>query len=142
MGSLSVELVTDTYGHNTRKDPAAYIVLKKVFDLHSIEEGRHIHFTKGLLKKYTDKAGYLKRSIYSFVILFNIYFIRTLYVKQEIYARIGLKDPEAVYKIAAENYKKKFTQIGLTGVVDFVKSWNGYNGLTCWAWRWLMNVKV
>jgi hypothetical protein len=142
MGSLSVELVTDTYGNKTRKHPASYLVLKKVFDLHSIEEGRHIHFTKGLLKRYTDKAGYIKRSIYSFVILFNIYFIRTMYVQKEIYHRIGLKDTDAVYKIAAKNYKKKFTEIALQGVVDFVKSWNGFNGATRWAWRLLMDVKM
>jgi hypothetical protein len=142
MGSLSVELVTDTYGNKTRKHPASYLVLKKVFDLHSIEEGRHIHFTKGLLKRYTDKAGYIKRSIYSFVILFNIYFIRTMYVQKEIYHRIGLKNADAVYKIAAKNYKKKFTEIALQGVVDFVKSWNGFNGTTRWAWRLLMDVKV
>jgi hypothetical protein len=141
MGSLSVELVTDTYGNKTRKHPASYLVLRKVFDLHAIEEARHIHFTKGLLKRYVDKAGYIKRSIYSFVILFNIYFIRTLYVKKEIYERIGLDNSKAVYKIAAKNYKKKFTEIGLAGVVDFVKSWNGYNKATRWAWKLLMDVK-
>jgi hypothetical protein len=141
MGSLSVELVTDTYGDKSRKYPASYLVLKKVFDLHSIEEARHIHFTKGLLKRYSDKAGYIKRSIYSFVILFNIYFIRTLYTKKEIYQRIGLENPDAVYKLARKNYKKKFTEIGLPGVVDFVKSWNGFNGATRWAWRLVMGMK-
>ncbi len=142
MGSLSVELVTDTYGDKTRKHPASYLVLRKVFDLHSIEEGRHIHFTKSLLKRYSDNAGYIRRSVYSFVILFNIYFIRTLYVKKEIYQRVGLQNPDAVYKMAVKNYKTKFTEIGLAGVVDFVKSWNGFTGVTRWAWRWLMDVKV
>jgi hypothetical protein len=142
MGSLSVELVTDTYGDKTRKDPSSYLVLRKVFDLHSIEEGRHIYFTKNLLKRYSDKASYIKRSVYSFVILFNIYFIRTLYVRKEIYERIGLENPGAFYKIASKNYKKKFTEIGLAGVIDFVKSWNGFNGATRWAWRLLMDVKV
>lgn len=142
MGSLSVELITDTYGDKTRKFPASYLVLRKVFDLHSIEEGRHIHFTKGLLKRYSDKAGFVKRTLYSFVILFNTYFIRRLYVKKEIYNRIGLADPDAVYKMALKNYKTKFTEIGLDGVVDFVKSWNGFNPLTRWAWRALMGVKV
>jgi hypothetical protein len=141
MGSLSVELVTDTYGNKTRKHPASYLVLRKVFDLHAIEEARHIHFTKGLLKRYIDKAGYIKRSVYSFVILFNIYFIRTLYVKKEIYNRIGIENPGEVYKIASKHYKKKFTEIGLTGVVEFVKSWNGFNATTRWAWRLLMGVK-
>jgi hypothetical protein len=141
MGSLSVELVTDTYGDNTRRNPLCYLVLKKVFDLHSIEEARHIYFTKSLLKRYTDKAGYTRRSIYSFVILLNIYFIRSLYVRKEIYQRIGLNNPVAVYKIASKNYKKKFAEIGLAGVIDFVKSWNGYNALTRRAWWWLMGVK-
>ncbi|HEY2582937.1 MAG TPA: diiron oxygenase [Mucilaginibacter sp.] len=142
MGSLSVELVTDTYGDRTRKDPSSYLVLRKVFDLHAIEEARHIYFTKNLLKRYTDKAGYIRRSVYSFVILFNIYFIRTLYVRKEIYRRIKLENPDAVYKYAFKNYKTKFTGIGLEGVIDFVKSWNGFNGATRWAWRSLMGVKV
>jgi hypothetical protein len=142
MGSLSVELVTDTYGDKTRKHPSSYLVLRKVFDLHSIEEGRHIYFTKNLTKRYSDKASYLKRSIYSFVILFNIYFIRSLYVRKEIYQRIGLENPDAVYKSASKNYKKKFTEIGLAGVIDFVKSWNGFNGATRWAWRLMMDVKI
>jgi hypothetical protein len=142
MGGLSVELVTDTYGDNTRKHPASYLVLRKVFDLHSVEESRHIYFTKDLIKRYSDKAGYLKRSIYSFVILLNIYFVRTLYVRKEIYKRIGLENPDTVFKIASKNYKKKFSEIGLAGVVDFVKSWNGFTGATRWAWRWVLGVKV
>jgi len=142
MGSLAVELVTDTYGDKTRKHPASYLVLKKVFDLHSIEEGRHIHFTKGLVERYTDKAGYIRRTVYSFVILFNIYFIRTLYVRKEIYQRIGLENPDAAYKQAFDNYKTKFTSIGLTGVIEFVNSWGGFNRATRWAWWWLMGVKI
>jgi hypothetical protein len=142
MGSLAVELVTDTYGDYSRKHPSSYLVLKKVFDLHSIEEGRHIYFTKNMLKCYTDKAGYIRRSVYSFIILFNIYFIRTLYVRKEIYRRIGLEQPNAVYKQAFKNYKIKFTEIGLKGVVEFVDSWDGFNMATKWAWRWLMGVKI
>ena len=142
MGSLSVELITDTYGDKTRKHPAIFHVLKKVFDLHSIEEGRHIHFTKGLLKRYSDNAGVIKRTIYSFVILFNVYFIRSLYVKQEVYDRIGLPDATGVYKMALPHYRNKFTGIGLTKVVEFVDSWNGFNMATRWAWRKLMGVQV
>jgi len=65
-----------------------------------------------------------------------------LYVRKEIYKRIGLENPDAVYKIASKNYKKKFSEIGLAGVVDFVKSWNGFTGATRWAWRWVLGVKV
>jgi hypothetical protein len=140
MGSLSVELVTDTYGDRTRRDPSSYLVLRKVFDLHAIEEARHIYFTRNLLKRYTDNAGYIRRSIYSFVVLLNIYFIRTLYVRKEIYRRIKLENTDSVYKSAFKNYKTKFTGIGLDGVIDFVKSWNGFNNATRWAWRSLMGV--
>src|SRR5258708_30857138 len=63
MGSVSVELVTDIYGDHARKARNIYPVLKKMFDLHSIEEARHIIFTKNLLKTYAAKAGYIKRTL-------------------------------------------------------------------------------
>ena len=142
MSCLSVELIADMYGYHTRKDDKMYIVLKKVSELHNIEEGRHIHFTKGLLKKYTSKAGYIKRTMYSYLILLNVYFMRTLYVKKEIFERIGMEDPNAVYKLAFKNYKKKFAATCLSTIISFVDEWNGFNGATRWAWRLLLNAKV
>src|ERR1700710_2760362 len=102
MGSVSVELVTDVYGNYARRSPNVYPVLKKMFDLHNIEEARHILFTKSILKTYAAKAGYIKRTLYSYVILFNILFVRTMYVKQEIFERIGVENPDEVFKIAAK----------------------------------------
>jgi hypothetical protein len=142
MGSLSVELITDMYGNSARRAPEIYVVLRKVFELHNIEEGRHIHFTKGLLEKYTAKAGYIKKSLYSFVILMNICFVRTMYVRKEIYERIGLQNPDAVFKQASKNFKLKFTQNCLGDIIAFVNSWGGFNTATRWAWRWLLNAKV
>ncbi|MGN6637532.1 MAG: diiron oxygenase [Mucilaginibacter sp.] len=142
MGSLSIEIVSDRYGNYGRKDRNLYSVLRKVFELHNIEEARHILFTKDLLKRYTAKAGIIRRTVYSFVVLFNIYFLRTLYVKKEIYQRIGMEDPALAYKLATKNYKQKFTQSCLQDIIEFVDSWRGFNGATRWAWRWLMNAKV
>lgn len=142
MGSLSIEIVSDRYGNYGRKDPNLYNVLRKVFELHNIEEARHIVFTKDLLKKYTVKAGVIKRTVYSFVVLFNIYFLRTLYVKKEIYQRIGMENPDLAYKLASKNYKAKFTQSCLQDIIEFVDSWRGFNGVTRWAWRRLMNAPV
>jgi hypothetical protein len=142
MGSLSIEIVSDRYGNYGRKDPKLYSVLRKVFELHNIEEARHIIFTKDLLKKYTAKAGVIRRTIYSFVVLFNIYFLRTLYVKKEIYERIGMENPSLVYKLASKNYKNKFTESCLQDIIEFVDSWRGFNGATRWAWRWFMGAKV
>jgi hypothetical protein len=142
MGSVSVELVTDIYGNYARKAPNIYPVLKKMFDLHNIEEARHILFTKNLLKTYAAKAGYIKRTLYSYVILFNILFVRTMYVKKEIFERIGLENPDKVYKLAAKNFKKKFSETCLKDIIGFVDEWKGFNRSTRWAWRWILDAKV
>lgn len=142
MGSVSIELVTDIYGDYSRKSANIYPVLKKMFVLHNIEEARHIIFTKSLLEEYAAKAGYIKRTLYSYVILFNILFIRTMYIKREIYERIGLADPDKVYKMAFKNFKKKFSEKCLIDIVPFVNEWKGFNRLTRWAWRWLLDAKV
>jgi hypothetical protein len=142
MGSVSVELVTDVYGNYTRKSPRIYPVLKKMFDLHNIEEARHIIFTKSLLKTYAAKAGYIKRTLYSYVILFNILFVRTMYVKKEIFERIGVENSDKVYKLAAKNFKNKFAEKCLADIIVFVDSWRGFNSATRWAWRWILDAKV
>ncbi|MBC7401011.1 MAG: diiron oxygenase [Mucilaginibacter sp.] len=142
MGSVSIELVTDVYGNHARRAANIYPVLKKVFDLHNIEEGRHILFTKALLKNYSAKAGYIKRTLYSYVILFNILFVRTLYVKREIYERIGMTDPDQTYKLASKNFKQKFADNCLKDIIEFVDSWNGFNRLTRFAWRRVLGVRV
>ena len=142
MGSVAIELVTDVYGDYSRKEPNIFPVLKKMFVLHNIEEARHIIFTKSLLATHSAKAGYIKRTLYSYVILFNILFIRTMYVKKEIYQRIGLTNPDKVYKLAYQNFKKKFSETCLDDIIEFMNSWKGFNLLTRWAWRWLLNAKV
>ena len=138
MGSVSVELVTDVYGNCARRSPAVYPVMKKMFDLHNIEEARHILFTKSLLKTYAAKAGYIKRTLYSYVILFNILFVRTMYVKKEIFERIGLENRDQVFKLAAKNFKQKFSEKCLDDIIEFVDSWKGFNNATRWAWRWVL----
>jgi hypothetical protein len=142
MGSVAIELVTDVYGNYARRSPNIYPVLKKMFDLHNIEEARHILFTKSLLKTYAAKAGYIKRTLYSYVILGNILFVRTMYVKKEIFERIGLENPDKVFKIAAKNFKQKFAEKCLDDIIEFVNEWKGLNVATRWAWRWLLGAKV
>jgi hypothetical protein len=142
MGSVSIELVTDVYGNHARKASNVYPVLRKMFDLHNIEEARHILFTKSLLTTYAAKAGYIKRTLYSYVILFNILFVRTMYVKKEIFERIGMEDPEKAYKLASKNFKKKFSETCLKDIITFVDEWKGFNLLTRWAWRSVLNARV
>ncbi|TSD67432.1 diiron oxygenase [Inquilinus sp. KBS0705] len=142
MGSLSVELITDMYGNYSRRAPEIYAVLRKVFELHNIEEGRHIVFTKGLLERYTAKAGPIKKTLYSLVVLMNIYFVRTMYIRREIYERIGLPNANEVYKQATINYRRKFTQNCLGHIIEFVNSWGGFNMATRWAWRRVLKAEV
>jgi hypothetical protein len=142
MSCLSIEIIADLYGHHIRRGPRVYQVIKKVAELHNIEEGRHIHFTKAFLRKYTQNAGYLKRTFYSYLVLFNVYFMRTMYVKKEIFTRIGLENPDAVFKLAYANYKQKFGQSCLKSIVEYVDEWHGFNKATRWAWRLLLKAEV
>ncbi|MGZ3757985.1 MAG: diiron oxygenase [Mucilaginibacter sp.] len=142
MGSVSIELVTDVYGNYARKNQQVYPALRKMFDLHNIEEARHILFTKALVKDYAEKAGYIKRTLYSYVILFNILFVRTMYVKREIYERIGLSNPDEAYRIASKNFKQKFANKCLHDIIEFVQSWKGFNRATRWAWRAVLGAKL
>ena len=142
MSCLAVEMMADQYGDLIRKDPNSYSVLRKVAELHNIEEARHIVFTKMLLKQYSEKAGFFKRCIYSYVILLNLYFMRSLYVKKEIFERIGCTNSDTLYKKAFKNYKKKFGAHCLDDIKDFVKEINGFNWATRWAWRTFLKTKV
>jgi hypothetical protein len=141
MSVLGIELVTDVYGTELRQQPNIYPVLAKISQLHNIEEGRHIHFTELLLKRYTEKAGLFRRSFYSIVICLNIYFMRTMYVRKEIFRKIGL-DPNIYYKPAYTGLKQKFSEHCLKRATEFVKSWNGFNWLTRAIWKKLLNAKV
>ncbi len=141
MSVLAIELVTEMYGAEIVKEPNMYPVLLKVSELHKIEEDRHMYFAEILLKRYTENAGVLRRSIYSIIVCLNIYFMRTLYVRKDILRKIGL-DPKIYYKPAYNGLKEKFAINCLGRAVDFVKSWNGFNWFTKIFWRLLLGVKI
>lgn len=141
MSVLAVEEIADTYGKIIRQDPKVYTVLRKVSELHHIEEGRHIHYTKMWLNKFTAKAGFLKRSLFSIIFLFNIYFMRTLYVKQDIFKAIGVDDPGKYQKAAYKHYKKKFASECLDGSIQYVKDFNGFNLITRPLWKRVLGVE-
>ena len=65
-----------------------------------------------------------------------------MYVKKEIFERIGLQEPDKIYQLAAKNFKAKFAETCLKDIVEFVDSWRGFNSATRWAWRWVLGAKV
>lgn len=142
MSALSVELIADVYGKEMRRDEKLYSVLRKISELHHIEEGRHIHFAKHILERYTKNAGFLKRSLYSMILALNVHYMRTLYVKVEIFERAGVPNPKAVYKEAYRNYKNKFAKACLDDAIEFAQSFNGMNWLTRPFWRRLLKANV
>ncbi|MEK6780121.1 MAG: diiron oxygenase [Bacteroidota bacterium] len=142
MVSLTLELIADMYGEHIRNDEKAYRVLQKVSQLHNIEEARHILFTKNLLSRFIQKAGFLKRSWYSLAIVLNVLFFQRMYVKREIFERIGLKDSKKIYKIAYANYQQKFARECLGSITDFVKSFNGFNWITKPVWKVLLKYEA
>ncbi|MBX3239983.1 MAG: diiron oxygenase [Chitinophagaceae bacterium] len=142
MSVLTIEMIADVYAKNCRKDEKVFSVIRKTSELHHIEEGRHIFYTEAWLEKYTRKAGFFKASVYSIIILLNIYFIRTLYVKKIFFQQIGVSDPEKYYKEAVKNFRVKFAEYTLASIADFVKSFNGFNWLTKPLWRRIAKLKL
>jgi hypothetical protein len=142
MVSLTLELIADMYGEYIRKDEKAYHVLQKVSQLHNIEEARHILFTKNLLKRYIQKSGFLRRSWYSVAIVINIFFFQKIYVKEEIFERIGLTDSKKVYRMAYANYQQKFARTCLGTITAFLNSFEGFNWLTKPVWWMLIKYKA
>jgi hypothetical protein len=68
--------------------------------------------------------------------------MRSLYVKKEIFERIGCTNSQALYTKAFKNYKKKFGAHCLEDIKAFVKEINGFNWATRWAWRKFLKTAV
>lgn len=141
MSVLAIELVTDVYGTALRTQSNIFPVLAKISQLHNIEEGRHIRFTELLLERYIAKAGVIKKTIYSFVVCLNIYFMRTMYVRKEIFERIGL-DPKRYYGPAYRGLRKKFSLHCLSRAEEFTRSFGGFNVVTRFVWRLFLGLNV
>lgn len=142
MSVLSIELMADIYAKHIRKDPKVYSVMRKTAELHHIEERRHIFYTEEWLKKFTMNAGYIKASLFSLLVMLNIYFIRTLYVQKKFFMQLGVANPEKYYRAALKNYNHKFSEFALQATVDFVQSFNGFNTVTRFFWKWILKVKL
>lgn len=142
MSVLSIELMADIYAKHIRKDEQVFSVMRKSSELHHIEEGRHIFYTEAWLKKFTENAGFVRASTYSIFVLFNVYFMRTLYVKKSFFERIGVSNPDKYYREAIKNYNTKFAEHALGATVDFVKSFNGFNWFTKPVWNWVLKIKA
>ena len=94
------------------------------------------------LEKYTKNANFIMRSLYSMIIMFNIYFMQTLYVKKSFFSSIGLAQPERYYRIARANFNRKFPDFALDEAITFVNSFRGFNFITKPLWRWILKVRV
>jgi hypothetical protein len=141
MSVLSIEIVTEMYGTALMDDPDVYPVLRKISELHKIEETRHMYFGELLLKRHTEHAGVFRRTMYSILVCVNLYFMRTLYVRKSILQDIGL-DPKVYYKPAYDGLKKKFAEHCLAKAIGFVEEWNGFNWFSRFFWRALLSAKV
>lgn len=142
MNVLAIELMADIYAKHIRKDPKVYSVLRKVSELHHIEEGRHIFYTKAFLERYTAKAGFFKRSLYSLIVLFSVYFMQTLYVKEDFFKAIKVDNSKKYYRAAKAHYRSKFPEFALAETLSFVEEIKGFNWFTKPIWRAALKVKI
>jgi len=140
--AISSEYVADAYGREVQADKNMYSTLRKMAELHQIEEGRHIAFTKLYLEKHILNAGFIRRSVYAIIIALNVHFVRTMYVKQAIFERAGVSDSKRLFKKAKKHYRNKFTQYCLSTTIQFTKEMNGFNWITRPIWNRLLNTKL
>ncbi len=136
---LAIEMMADIYAKHIRRDLEVHIILRKCSELHHIEEGRHIFYTEMWIDKYTRKMNFFTSTIYSIVILLNIYFMRSLYIKKENFIKLGVNDPLKYYKAARKNYNIKFEKFALKEAKIFVDKINGFNFITKPMWSILLN---
>lgn len=139
---ISIEMVTDIYGKIVRKDERIFLPIRKISELHHIEEGRHIYYTKLWLDEYTRHAGFIKRTFFSILALSNILFMRTMYVRWKNFEAIGVKNPKVYAKAARQNLKLKFGALCLQDAISFVDEFNGFNFITKPLWRFFIKAKV
>ena len=142
LSCIAIEMMADRYGEHLRHEATAFPVLQKVSQLHNIEEARHILFTKSLLRRYTENAGFWRGTWYSVIVLINMRFFQSTYIHAEIYAAIGLKNPQQIRRQAFRHYQTRFAAECLDSVREFVDSFNGFNFLTRPLWRWVMRIRV
>ncbi len=141
MSCLAVEMMADRYGEQLQHTPGTFPVLQKVAQLHNIEEARHILFTKALLRQYTEKAGFWRSTMYSLVVLLNMRFFQSTYVRTEIYRAVGIDNPERVRREAFADYQARFANECLGTIRELVHSFRGFNALTRPLWRWIMKIE-
>ncbi len=139
---LAIELVTDMYGKKIRRDSQVYLPLRKISELHHIEEGRHIHYTKLWLKHYLENIGFLKRTLYSLIVMGNIWFMRSLYVRKSSFQEIGVDKPDKFAKAARKQLHVKFADYCYDEAIPFVESFGGFNFITRPLWKAVLNVKI
>ncbi len=142
MSCIAVEMMADRYGDHLRREAMEFPVLQKVAELHNIEEARHILFTKALLKRYTENAGFWRSTLYSLVVLLNMRFFQSTYVRSEIYRSVGLPHPARIRRQAFRQYQTRFAAECLDSVRAFVRSFNGFNFLTRPLWRRILKIEA
>lgn len=139
---ISVELMADLYAKHIRQDPKVYSVLRKSSELHHIEEGRHIYYTELWLERFTKNCGVIKSTLLSLIVMANIYFMKTLYVKESFFQKLRPDDSKRFYNAAKESYNLKFGKLCLDAVLEFVNSFNGFNQFTKFVWNRVLKTQL
>lgn len=138
---LAIEQATDVYGDVIRQDESIHPIVRKVALLHHIEEARHIHFAKLWLKQYTENAGLLLRTVYAAIVIMNLYFMRTMYVRQEIFDDLKVNKSKEWYKKARKNLAIKFGVLCTPETREYISSFNGWNNFTRFLAKKLLKIQ-
>ncbi len=137
---VAIEMMADRYGEYIRQDITSYSVMRRVAQLHHIEEARHIIFTKAALRYYTKRIGFLRATWYSVCILITLRVFQNLYVRAEFFEQLGIPNPRQVRREALRQYQIRFAGDCLPSVLEFINSFGGFNSITRPLWRWILRI--
>lgn len=143
LSCLAVEMIADRYGNELTICEDVHPILRKITQLHSIEESRHILFAKSLLEKrgIKDKNVFI-RTYYGIVLMSSIWYMRSLYVNLPFYKAIGITDSKKHYRLAKKAYRFRFGQLCNKDIVPFLKQINADTLFTKWCWKSILKVKL
>ncbi len=63
-----------------------------------------------------------------------------MYVREEVFELIGVKNPKQYAKAARKELHKKFSDHCIGPVIELVKEFHGFNFFTRKIWKYFLNV--
>lgn len=118
---LSIEIISWDFWRKNIENKEIHSLVRKICEIHEIEESRHIEFVLHYLDENFSWANIFSRTFWWIIIILNIFFINNYYFSKNHYEKVWIKDIKWAYKYAKTNWKKnKYKNIWSKRWLDFL----------------------